>query len=226
MRQGIFRAFWSYQSNKSWLSGVSRTLYPFLQNTRGNGARAYLLWRAMMDNEMTRQDSKKQPPGRRAKGFARASVLLSSKIRKAGESRGFAVTRLLTHWSEIVGPDIAGSTRPVKVGYGRDGFGATLTVLTTGANAPMLEMQKEKLKARVNACYGYAAISKIRITQTAPTGFAEGQAEFQIAAKSAEPAQNPAKASQAHKITAPVGDENLRQALEALGANILSRDKN
>ena len=83
------------------------------------------------------------------KGFARTSSLLQGRIRKAGETRGFAVTRLLTHWAEIVGEDTAQIARPVDVKYGRQGFGATLTLLTTGAQAPMLEMQKERLRETV-----------------------------------------------------------------------------
>ena len=39
---------------------------------------------------------------RRMRGFERTSKLLGSRIRKAGESRGFAVTRLITHWDEII----------------------------------------------------------------------------------------------------------------------------
>ena len=67
------------------------------------------------------------------------------------------MTRLLTHWEEAVGQDIAAIARPVNIGYGRGSFGATLTVLTTGAQAPMLEMQKEQLREKVNAVYGYNA---------------------------------------------------------------------
>jgi len=123
----------------------------------------------------TRRDKQ---PDRRMRGFEQASSLLSTRIREAGEARGFAVTRLLTHWEEIAGPAIASIARPVEISYGRGGFGATLTLLTTGAQAPMLEMQKEALREKVNATYGYAAISRVRITQTAPTGFSEGHAEF------------------------------------------------
>ncbi|MEC8196651.1 MAG: DUF721 domain-containing protein, partial [Pseudomonadota bacterium] len=112
------------------------------------------------------------------KGFSRTSSLLQERIRKASESRGFAESRVLTHWAEIVGEDIARICQPVDVKYGRQGFGATLTLLTTGAQAPMLEMQKETLRTRINAAYGYNAITHMRITQTAPTGFAEGQAQF------------------------------------------------
>jgi len=112
------------------------------------------------------------------RGFKRTASVLSDQIRRAGESRGFAVSRLLTHWAEIAGADIAGIARPVNISYGRGGMGATLTVLTTGPQAPMLEMQKDRLREKVNAVYGYNAISRVRITQTAPEGFQEGQAVF------------------------------------------------
>jgi len=162
---------------------------------------------------------------RKYRGFQRTSKLLQNRIRAAGETRGFAVTRLLTHWVEIVGEDTAAMARPVDVKYGREGFGATLTLLTTGARAPMLEMQKDAVRERVNACYGYTAISRIRITQTAPTGFAEGQAQFAPDSKVKSPAPNPEIRQAARKAAAPVADQALRDALEALGENIISRSR-
>ena len=159
---------------------------------------------------------------RRKRGFEQAGALASGRIRTASEQRGFAVSRLLTHWAEVVGPDIARVARPVEVNYGR-GFGATLTVLTTGAEAPMLEMQKEAIRERVNACYGYAAIHKVRITQTAATGFAEGRAVFEPAPK-ARPVERPI-AEEASKAARTIGDDGLRAALERLGTNVLSPSK-
>ncbi len=168
--------------------------------------------------------TREKQPDRRMRGFERTSNLLTSRIRKAGESRGFAVTRLLTHWEEIAGPDVAGTARPVEVSYGRDGgFGATLVLLTTGANAPILEMQKEMIRDRVNATYGYAAISRIRITQTAPTGFSEGQAQFARPAPQPERGADPKTIARARKSAEGVRDESLRLALEALAQNVLSR---
>lgn len=161
-------------------------------------------------------------PSRRERGFEPTGGLVKHQIRTVGESRGFAVARLLTHWPEIAGEDMARMTRPVKVGYGREGMGATLTLLTTGAVAPMVEMQKERLRERVNAAYGYAAISRILLTQTAASGFAEGQAEFSPAPK--EPAKpDPAVVAKATEAAAPVKDPALRAALEAMGQNILTR---
>lgn len=161
---------------------------------------------------------------RRKRGFERTAGLLEAQIRKVGEKRGFAVSRLLTHWADIVGEDMARIARPVKVGYGKGAFGATLTVLTTGAQAPMLAMQKEQLREKVNACYGYAAIARILITQTAPTGFAEGQAEFAPAPRP-DHVPDPAAMRAAQAAAAPVRDDTLRHALEALGQNVLSRNK-
>ena len=157
------------------------------------------------------------------RGFERAGGLLASRIRKAGEGRGFAVSRLLTHWSEVAGADLASVTRPVRISYGRGGLGATLTVLTTGAQAPIVQAELPKLKDRVNACYGYAAISKIALTQTAPEGFSDGRANFD---------HQPAKAvaeCPPDKTHAPVadgvGDPDLRQALENMGTKIHTRQK-
>ncbi len=161
---------------------------------------------------------------RRMRGFERASGLLKSRVRKASESRGFAESRLLTHWAEFVGADIAAIARPVNVTYGRGAFGATLTLLTTGAQAPILQMQIEKVRERVNAAYGYAAIQHIRVTQTAPTGFAEGQVQFQPAPKE-KPPPDPATKAKAAKTATGVADTDLRQALETLGENVLSREK-
>lgn len=160
-------------------------------------------------------------------GFKRGSVLLASQIRKGSESRGFAVSRVLTHWPEIAGEDIAALSRPVKISYARGGFGATLTVLTTGAQAPMLEMQKEKLRERVNAAYGYNAISRIHITQTAPVGFAEGQADFDHRRRAAKPTAEPDAQIrvEAADLADPVTDNDLRAALEKLGQNVLTKSK-
>ena len=178
-------------------------------------------------NACRRQECKQLTPmgsksikNRRMRGFERAAGLVAGRVRTASESRGFAVSRLLTHWAEVAGPEIARIARPVEVTYGR-GFGATLTLLTTGANAPMVEMQKDRLREKVNACYGYAAIQNIRVTQTAATGFAEGRAVFEDAPKTTPP---PAPVTgRAREAVRAIGDDGLKEALERLGANILKQ---
>lgn len=162
---------------------------------------------------------------RRMRGFEPAAGLVRDPIRVAGEKRGFAVARLLTHWAEIVGSDLASCTRPVKVGYAQGSMGATLTLLVSGPVAPMVEMQKDSIRTKVNACYGYAAISRILLTQTAASGFSEGQAEFYAAPKAMPKAADPAVLAMAAKTADGVHDGGLREALALLAQNVLSRQK-
>ena len=156
------------------------------------------------------------------RGFSRAASLMQTRIRKASEERGFAVTRLLTHWTEVVGEATAKIATPVNVSYGKGGMGATLTLLTTGAQAPMLEMQKEQIREKVNACYVYRAIIRVRITQTAPTGFSDGRVAFAPAPKQTKtPSQ--AVQSAAQTLSEGIESDDLRAALAALGANVLNK---
>lgn len=152
-----------------------------------------------------------------AKGFVHAGGLLGAKLRASAEKRGFAETRLLTQWVEIAGADTASMTRPISVSYGAGGMGATLILLADGAHAPQLQMQLPAIKDRVNACYGYNAISRIKLTQTAATGFAEEPAVFMP--KDAAPIRDAEINSALNKI----GDADLRAALDQLGRSVMAR---
>jgi hypothetical protein len=160
---------------------------------------------------------------RRKKGFEMTSGLLQSRIRNATETRGFSEMRLLTHWSEIVGTQTAAMARPIKVTYAKGGFGATLVLLTTGSFAPMLQAELPKIQNRVNAVYGYSAISRIHITQTAPTGFAEGRVQFEHEKKDKRLAPTPQVRAEASELAQGAQDESLRKALEKLASSFLSR---
>ena len=158
---------------------------------------------------------------RRHKGFEPAARLVGERVRQAGESRGFAVSRLLTHWADVVGPEIAALARPVKMSYGRGGLGATLTLLSSGPNAPLVQMHLPRIREKVNACYGYNAVSRITVTQTAAQGFAEPATPFAHAPRPAEPP--PEIRAAASRAAEGVADAGLRSALEALAQNVLSR---
>lgn len=162
---------------------------------------------------------------RRGRGFNAVSGLVERQVRRSGEKRGFAVMRLLTHWTEIVGEDTAKFATPVKISYARDGFGATLTVLTSGAQAPMLQAQLPQIQAKVNACYGYHAISRVRITQTAPTGFHEGQLAFDGPPPAKPKVATPEVKAASRETVSAVSDDGLKAALERLGENVLSKTR-
>lgn len=166
-----------------------------------------------------------KPVPRRRRGFEPAAALLSRRVQKAAEGRGFAVSRLLTHWPEVAGAQLAAMTRPVRISHGRGGFGATLTLLVSGPQAPIVEMQLPALREKVNACYGYNAIQKIALTQTAAMGFAEGQARFDAAPP--RPAQpDPRAQDAARDVGAQFADPVLAQAMARLALNLAMRKPN
>lgn len=161
---------------------------------------------------------------RKSKGFQKTASLLSNRFREIGEKRGFAQTRILTHWAEIVGQELARITKPVDVKYGAGSFGATLRIMVAPAHGPIVEMQRETIREKINAIYGYNAIARVQFTQTSPQGFGEAQASF-CPASTAELTPDPAQKQKAEAIAQHVSDQGLRQALASLALNVLSKPK-
>ena len=158
----------------------------------------------------------------RKHGFKKASVLLNRNIQKASESRGFSQSRVLTHWSEIVGEEISSVSIPTKVSYKSDGLGATLTILTSGSSGPVLEMQKQFIKDKINAVYGYNAIHKIKITQSSPiTLLRKNENSESIISENKK--INVEISPSLEKAVSEIDDKNLRQALEELAINVFTK---
>jgi hypothetical protein len=192
------------------------------------------------------------PAARKARGFLHAAALSSEPIRTAFSRRGFAETRVLTDWPEVVGDALAPLCRPVKVTYAAGGFGATLVVLAEGARAPEVEMLGPRIIERVNAFYGYRAVSRFKVVQTASgmgagggagMGAGEGagmgasggffedaalaprsrQSDRMGAPERRQGAVSEAEAQGVAAAVRPVASDSLRQALDRLGRNIISR---
>ena len=159
---------------------------------------------------------------RRTRGFEPAARLVAQQLRAPFEKRGFAQLRLVTHWAEIVGPDLAEMCQPVQISKGQ-GMGGRLVLLTTGPHAPVLEMRKEDIRARVNAAYGYAAIAQIRLTQTASGALAEFGAPKPH--PKSPPPPSPATQARAHQAAGGITDETLKAALERLACKVLQKSQ-
>ena len=158
------------------------------------------------------------------KGFKQAASLITKRVKEASETRGFAQSRLLTHWEEVAGKDTAKIAQPDKVTYKKKGLGASVVLICNGANT-VVEMEKENIRAQVNSVYGYNAITEIKITQTAATGFAEAQAVFDGPQKPAGSSPNPNISRAAQEMAASVNDPEFSRALAALAQNVLSKQK-
>lgn len=162
------------------------------------------------------------PDDRRHRGFHHAGNLVAPRLAAAAKRLGFTEARLLTHWAEIAGPEIASATRPVKMtrprAAGSPSGGGTLTIQADGARAPEVQMMLPALKARVNAALGWPAVAHIRVTQSR-AGFAEPPQPI----RPAPPPLDPARLQPLLADASSIGDEGLRGALETLARNVLSR---
>lgn len=163
-------------------------------------------------------------PIRRGRGFRHAGEYARRPLTGAAARHGFAETDVLTRWPEIAGEALAALCRPVKVSYRERRMGATLVVEVEGSRAPEVEMSAPRILERVNAFYGYRAIGKLRVTQTAGRGlqgFAEGQAAFEGRASAGPSAE---ALRRAREMASDVHDPALRAALTRLSAYVLARN--
>ncbi|MEM9318090.1 MAG: DciA family protein [Pseudomonadota bacterium] len=173
---------------------------------------------------MSRPPTVSEHHPRRKRGFEAASKLVAAHLRGPATKRGFAEAKLLSRWAEIAGAEIAAIATPLTLRYGgKQGLGGTLVLLARGADAPVLQMRQPEIVARVNACYGYRAVSRVQITQSSGAGFAEEQAGFAGKAAEPQPAPDPAAMAEAQAEIAAVRDDRLRDALDRLAGHVLRR---
>lgn len=135
--------------------------------------------------------------------------------RRAGVSIG-----LVQSWDEIVGPRLAGRTRPEKIQWPRrmsddDPFEpATLLIACEGATALQLQHETAEVIGRVNAFLGFPAIGRIRIVQKPVRRTEE-------AARPRPRALTPSENARLSAAVSGIEDDALREALERLGRSVL-----
>ena len=80
---------------------------------------------------------------------------------------GFTQVELITHWSDIMGSELAIGVKPVKLTFpAKDRINGMLYVRTAGgAFAMLLEHQKGRIMERINTYFGYPAVSNLKIEQ-------------------------------------------------------------
>ncbi|MGE0747827.1 MAG: DUF721 domain-containing protein [Rhodospirillales bacterium] len=147
---------------------------------------------------------------------------LSACLPRIGEpalrKRGFAQGELITRWTEIAGAEIAAAAVPQRIAARRDEAGGTLHLRCAGAFAPTLQHLAPVLIERINAFFGYAAVTRIAIAHgrvAPPAGLRRRPA----------PAVAPeTEAALAEKVAA-IDDPGLREALMALGRAVAARGR-
>jgi hypothetical protein len=132
--------------------------------------------------------------------------------------RGFAGGAIVRDWATIVGPALATHTLPERILYpdrGRSDGTLHLRV-ANGALAMEIQHLAPVLIERINGYFGYSAVAQIKV-------FQRPLPERPPAPPPAVRPLIPAEERRLSGSLAPVGDDDLRQALEALGRAVLGR---
>jgi hypothetical protein len=140
--------------------------------------------------------------------------VLDRCLGEAFAKQGFASTGIVTHWPEIVGPEIAAHAEPIKLHWPRgdvaEGEPATLVLRVHGPAAVEIQHLSGVIVERVNRFFGWRAVKRIALRQAPLTHGAKRQA---ISPPDAETVAEVAK-------NLDVRDESLRAALARLGAAV------
>jgi hypothetical protein len=90
---------------------------------------------------------------------------LSKFIRELDLKYGQGASALMARWREVVGPEIARRTEPVKLSKPRGGGPSALEIRVAGPSAAIIQHQAHEILARVNLFLGAEAVGKLRIVQ-------------------------------------------------------------
>jgi len=143
------------------------------------------------------------------------SELLGATLNDVMKAQGFASTEIISRWADIVGPEIAAHSEPLKISWPR-AVGdeapepATLVLRVEGPAALEIQHLSAVILERVNRFFGWQAIGRIALRQ-APLHRRE-----QLPRR--EP--DPVVAARIAEALPEVKDEYLRLALARLGAAI------
>jgi hypothetical protein len=144
------------------------------------------------------------------------SEFTSATLSDSLKAQGFASTEIIARWADIVGPEIAAHSEPMKINWPRAMVEeapepATLVLRVEGPAALEIQHLSAVILERVNRFFGWQAIGRIALRQ-APLRRREPPIPPQP--------PNPELAARIADSLPMIEDEDLRQSLARLGAAI------
>jgi hypothetical protein len=141
--------------------------------------------------------------------------LINTCLGDAFARQGFASADIVTHWADIVGPEVAAHAEPIRLQWPRgtdeEPEPGTLILRVEGPAAIEIQHLSAVILERVNRFFGWRAVGRIALRQ----------APLTRRGRSGPPPGPSAEAVAAVAATLPaVADEGLRGALARLGAAI------
>ena len=146
-------------------------------------------------------------------------------LRRILGRKGMMAADVLAFWEQIAGEELAAFTFPEKIGFrGKERQNGVLQVAAAnGAFALELQHREKFVLEKVNAFFGYKAVSELRIRQSGGVSFRRGrqinQPEFKKILVSGE------EQNYIEQLTGGLNDGDLKDSLIRLGKCVLSQNR-
>ena len=109
-----------------------------------------------------------KPPKNRLNKMRRLSTMIEPMVAPSANERGFAISRLISHWYDIVG-DTAAWCRPADIHFPRGSRNnGTLKLQIASGRGPQAQAMSAQIIDQVNAAFGYQAVGRITLVQNLP----------------------------------------------------------
>ena len=107
-------------------------------------------------------------PKNRLNKMRRLSTMIEPMVAPSANERGFAISRLISHWHDIVG-DTAAWCRPADIHFPRGSRNnGTLKLQIASGRGPQAQAMSAQIIDQVNAAFGYQAVGRITLVQNLP----------------------------------------------------------
>ena len=109
-------------------------------------------------------------PKNRLHKMRRLSTMIEPMVAPSARERGFAISRIISHWHDTVG-SLSEWCRPADIHFPRGSRNnGTLKLQIASGRGPQAQAMTQQIIDAVNASFGYRAVDRISIVQSlAPT---------------------------------------------------------
>jgi hypothetical protein len=159
------------------------------------------------------------PEEKRGGSGPRAIAEMAARLtRRSLGKRGFTEAALIAEWPNVVGSLLGNATLPLRIAFPRgERSGGILHIrVASGAMATQLQHQEPLMVQRINGYFGYAAVSRLAITQGPVAHRAQRRTP-------GAPVLTARQEQQLDEGLSVIDDPELKTVLAALGRHLAAR---
>ena len=153
------------------------------------------------------------------------SQVLMPLTKKIVGKNGFAEIEIITHWSEIIGNQLAQYSMPQKIIFPRNekNNGCLHLAVPSGAFAIEIQHREKYILEKINTYFGYHAVSTLKIIQNSEF-YAAKQQKNNISAPQETEKLLPEEEEEIKNLCKNINNENLKEILINLGHSVYANN--